>query len=427
MQIATFKEAESFLFSTVPKTKAAAFKGTAGLDKSRRFFAALNNPQNARPALHIAATSGKGTTAHMIEAILRAHDKTVVTITSPHVYSVTERVRLNGAQLGEEAFVSTLNQLLPVYEQFVENDEPPSYFEMNVAIGFMIAQQEEVDYVVVETGLGGLLDTTNTIRSEKKINILGQIGFDHTSILGSTLPEIAAHKAGIITGPQATTALQQKQEVNAVFSKHAEEAGSRLTWVQPDIARQALPRLVEVNHRLAGEHQYANLALAIAAAQEVAKRDAWTFKPKLLTQAMREVRLPGRLESLDFKGHEVIFDGAHNIQKLAATIDAVKDAYNGEQFAAVLASTQRGDAEAMADYLQQNAQTLLLTSYHSQELDMFRPAYDFSAYAEQQKTVFHEDHTKIAEIIANSTTRLWLVTGSFYMLSSVRQALDTTR
>ena len=422
--IQNLEEAEDFLFKTVPKTSSAIISGAEGLQKSARFFSALDNPQDSTKPFHIAATSGKGTIAHLIEAMLIEHNFTVVTLTSPHVYSVLERVRINGHNISEDKFVSFLNQLIPVFRDFENKNDAPSYFEVNTAVGFLAAKEIEADYVVVETGLGGLLDTTNTIDRSDKINVLGQIGFDHTHILGNSLPEIAAQKAGIITGPQLIVALQQKPIVNDVFSKIAGQKQAELHMTNPEETRKKINNLSLINPRLSGAHQYGNCAVAMKAVEIAANRDDWPLKEEALQDGLAKVELPGRFELRQHKNRTFIYDGAHNRQKLSALFDAIEQQYPGAEFGLVFATGQKHDADSLLNLIHEKSGEIITTEYHSEALDMYRPAQDLSQPAKKIGATHIQTPGGVASRIMKSNKKFWVVTGSFYGLNDLRDSIE---
>ena len=422
----SFQSAADFLFEQVPKNSSDVGVGPRGFDKSQRWLAALGDVQNACKPLHIAATSGKGTVAAMLEAILRAHGFTTVTLTSPHVYSVTERVRINGEPISEKDFVAYLNKLLPAYDEFTAAGDPPSYFEVNIAIGFLAAAELNVDYTVVETGLGGLLDTTNTIERQDKIAIVGQIGFDHTAILGNSLSEIAAQKAGIIHYRQQVVALEQEPEVNAVIANAASAQRANVSWATGSEARHYIGELSALNTSLSGVHQYDNAALALAAARIAAARDGWKLSANKVKTAWQQLSIPGRFEIVHSGELTVVLDGAHNPQKLRATMDAMAQQFPGTHYGAVFASGQSKATDELLAMLQAGGRRpLILTEYHSRELDMYRPAVDFANYASLPSGAQHlSDPKSVVRAMRQSATDVWLVTGSFYLLSDIRQALE---
>ena len=422
MKFSSFAEAEKYLYSTVPKTSAAAFGGGAAFERSKQLFERLDNIQDAVSPIHIAATSGKGTTAVIIESILLAHGKTCVTLTSPHVYSLTERTRINGQSISEQKFVEYMNQLdtLGLFDQ----DNPPSYFEANMALGFLVAATEKPDYVIVETGFGGTLDTSNTITRPDKISVLGQIGYDHTHILGDTLEKIANQKAGIILPNQTVVALKQTHEVNQVFQRAAESNRAQLTFVSSDDVSRKFPKLTDINPRLAGTHQYSNIALALKTVRLIAQRDGWKFDQKLIEDALRRVELPGRFELIEFAGKTIIFDGAHNKQKLTATLSSVRDVFPDQNLGIVFSSSKGDDIDSLVKIIQPAATQLVVTEYHTEALDMYKPAFDFTSYSDKYDLNYIAIHSEIADLIKSSAVDLWLISGTFYILDSMKKEIE---
>ncbi|MDX1766103.1 MAG: cyanophycin synthetase [Candidatus Saccharimonadales bacterium] len=423
MKVSSFDEAVEFLYKTVPKTAASAFTGDKALTKSQRFFNELDNVQDARPTIHIAATSGKGTIAHMIEAVLRAHGLSTATLTSPHVYKITERVRINSQPIFEHQFTNYLNQLIPAYESLRSNQDAPTYFEMNMAIGWMAAQENNVDCCIVETGFGGAMDTSNVINREDKINVIGQIGLDHTEILGNTIDLIAEQKAGIIHRQQTVVALRQKPIVNDAIKRAAESNAAHVIWVRPDAARAEISNLSQINPSLAGSHQYSNLALAAETSRQFLTRENIHFDHSKLLDAISRVQIPGRFEIIQSGGKTFIFDGAHNEQKLDATLGAVRERFGQAEFGVVFASGQKALAKDLAEIAQRQAAEIILTRYRSEALDMFKPAYDYRNFAKRKGLTFTNSHRRIAELIGHSSLNIWLITGSFYILSDLKKAL----
>lgn len=188
----TYKETIEYLYSQLPmfsRIGPPAIK--KGLDNIIRLCQALDNPQNKFSSIHIAGTNGKGSTSHMLAAILQQAGYKTGLYTSPHLYDFGERIRVNGEKV-EEEFVIDFTKRTRKISQDIE----PSFFELTVAMAFAYFAEQKVDIAVVETGLGGRLDSTNIL--SPILSIITNISFDHMQLLGNTLPEIAAEKAGII-------------------------------------------------------------------------------------------------------------------------------------------------------------------------------------------------------------------------------------
>lgn len=284
----------------------ADMRGKYQLDRMRALLAYLGNPQESYRTIHIAGTSGKTSTAYFVRGFLEAAEiKTGLTI-SPHIVAINERVQIGGEPLPEERFLGYLNEFFDLLEG---TDLQPTYFELLIALAYRVFAKEGVEYAVVETGLGGLLDATNTIAREDKVCVITNIGLDHTDILGNTLPEIAAQKAGIIQPRNHVLARQQKPEVMKVFMDVARAKRAELELITTKEAPAILP-----------EFQHQNWALARAAYRYVARRDNLPDLDDARCERVAHQTPPGRGEWYEYRDKTIILDGAHNPQKLQALL-----------------------------------------------------------------------------------------------------------
>ncbi len=210
-----FSEAIEYLYNARPpfhQIGAAAYK--PGLDTTLRLMAHVGNPHTSLRAIHVAGTNGKGSTSHLIAAALQAAGLKVGLFTSPHLVSLTERIRINGTPIPEEtvaAFVTENKDFL--------DELQASFFETMTALGFWYFVQEQVDIAVVEVGLGGRLDSTNVLTPI--LSVITNIGLDHTEFLGNTLAQIASEKAGIIKPHVPVVIGESNPETNPVFEQRA--------------------------------------------------------------------------------------------------------------------------------------------------------------------------------------------------------------
>ncbi|EWC61617.1 Dihydrofolate synthase [Actinokineospora spheciospongiae] len=298
-------EAAAELYRFVPGS--AALRVGYSLDRLRSFLDGIGAPQDRLRVVHVAGTSGKTSTAYFARAMLQeAGLRTGLTV-SPHITSVTERVQVDGEPLPEPVFLELLGRFLP------KVTGPLTYFEVLVAFAYWAFAELGVDVAVVETGLGGLLDGTNTATRADKVCAIGDIGLDHTEVLGETLPEIAAQKAGIIHPGNTALLLAQDPVAMAVVREHADRVGAALTVVH-DEGPADLPLF-----------QRRNWSLARAATSAVLGR---AVTPSALVSAQP----PGRLEQYG----DLVLDGAHNPQKLDALRESLAE--RGVTSAAVLAN-----------------------------------------------------------------------------------------
>jgi len=211
----TYEQVLDYLYQQLPMFQRignAAFKKS--LDNIIALCDAMGNPQHTFKTIHVACTNGKGSSSHMLAAVLQESGYKTGLYTSPHLKSFTERVRINGAELPQQYLINFVENYKPLFEQV-----QPSFFEMTVALAFKYFADEQVDVAVIEVGLGGRLDSTNIITPEA--SLITNIGFDHQNLLGDTLQEIAGEKAGIIkAGVPATISLKQP-EIETVFREKA--------------------------------------------------------------------------------------------------------------------------------------------------------------------------------------------------------------
>ncbi len=216
-----YKESLDFLFSQLPmfsRVGAAAYK--PGLERSEALDNHFGNPHRRFRAIHIAGTNGKGSTSHLTAAVLQAAGYKVGLYTSPHLVDFRERMRVNGEMIPQEAVVDFVRRWR---EGNYEGDRP-SFFELTMMMAFEWFAKQEVDYAVIEVGMGGRLDSTNII--SPILTAITNISFDHTQFLGSTLPQIAAEKAGIIKEGIPVVIGEAEPEVEAVFRARAAEVGA---------------------------------------------------------------------------------------------------------------------------------------------------------------------------------------------------------
>jgi dihydrofolate synthase/folylpolyglutamate synthase len=304
------------------------------LDRVRRLLALIGEPQRAFKAVHIAGTKGKGSTAAMIESVLRAGGYRTGLYTSPHLHTFRERIVVAGELIPEESVSGLVEEMQPLVAQV----EDVTTFEIITCLAFAWFARQGVEWAVIEVGLGGRLDATNVLDPE--VTVITPISYDHMAILGDTLAEIAAEKAGIIKPGLPVVSAPQPDEVLAVIRDVADRHGAPLTLLGRDWTWQLgaagldgqsftvrngggdITR--ELFLPLLGEHQVANAAMAVAAI-DLLEQGGLELPASALREGLRAVRWPGRLEILN-REPLVIADGAHNgdsARKLVAALRAV--------------------------------------------------------------------------------------------------------
>ena len=294
------------------------------LEEIRVLLGALGNPHRRYPSVLIAGTNGKGSTAATLASILTAGGVRTGLYTSPHLARVNERIRLDRVEIEDDAFAALYFRVHDTAQQLLLDGrlpQLPSFFEVLTAQAMLYFAEMEADIAVLEVGMGGRLDATNVV--DPLLSVVTDISLDHMEWLGSTIGAIAREKAGILRHNGVLITLPQHPEANRVLGEVAMELdvrGVSAAGYMPGIAAgngepyavEALGDSVVVDSPLAGAHQQRNLALAIAAAVELATHHSLPITPAALEDGIRQTRWPARLERIERAGQEWILDVAHN-------------------------------------------------------------------------------------------------------------------
>ena len=286
----------------------------------RALLAALDGPQRGLPVIHITGSKGKGSTALLLEALLRAAGLRVGTFTSPHLEHWRERFRLDGEPLDEIRFAALMERVRPPVERLRRDGIGCSFFDTATAAALWLFREEAVDAAVVEVGLGGRLDATNVV--EPRVTCLTGVELEHADKLGPTLADIAGHKAGIVKPGIPLVSGPLPPAAETVVAAAVREQGApwwrleheiRIDW-QPGRLRYAAPELsLETPLGPAGRHQAINAALALACAQRFGVESL----PRIAARALADLQLPGRGEILSRRPW-IVIDGAHTVESARA-------------------------------------------------------------------------------------------------------------
>jgi dihydrofolate synthase/folylpolyglutamate synthase len=316
----------------------------------------LGSPQLRYPTVHVAGTSGKGSTATMIASVLEASGMRVGLHTKPHLHSVTERVRFGDGAISRERFANLLMEILPAIRRVARKHEQPSYYEITLALAFVAFAESKVDVAVVEAGVGGRLDGTNVLCP--KVSVITNISLDHTEILGKTIREIAREKAGIAKpgtplvsdarDPGARMEIESAcRAVGAPFVS-VEESVEIEEFVQDELSQRMVISTpldrYEVCLSVLGAFQQRNAATAICALEQLSlelrpTRDA-------VELGLARAAIPGRMEIVGSR-RKVVLDIAHNPDKVRRLVEGLSATFPGRRFVVVLAVGKTKDTESM--------------------------------------------------------------------------------
>lgn len=327
----TYEESIKYL------NEVAGFAKKTSLDNVKYLLECLGNPQNELRCIHVAGTNGKGSTCMFLEALLSEKDIRVGVFSSPHLIRVNERIRVCGQDIENEMFAQACDIVLhAVVRAEKEGISHPSFFEFLFLMAMVVFQKEQLDYCIIETGMGGRYDATNLILP--RLSVLTTISLDHMEFLGKTLSEIAFHKAGIIKEHIPVITVEQKEEVRNVLCQEAEKKQAPLTILSEDnlnfkekhgkyidfLNSSAYDRKRVAGKNVAGDFQRENLALALKAAGEITGE----MEDQVIYQALKKIRMPGRMEEV-LPG--VFVDVAHNIQGIEAFCHTVEEHFCGRK------------------------------------------------------------------------------------------------
>ena len=328
----TYSEALQYLYSSAPAfhlVGAAAYK--PGLQNVEALMAHLGNPHTQFRSIHVAGTNGKGSTSHLIAAVLQSAGYKVGLFTSPHLVDFRERIRINGQMIPEEDVI----RFIESFQRLTINDQQPSFFEITTALAFDYFAREKVDIAVIEVGLGGRLDSTNIITP--LLSVITNIGFDHTEFLGNTLAKIAAEKAGIIkpnipcvigeTDPETMPVFLETARQNNILGNGLETTNCRI-WFADQCGYLHKCRLRDVPEcQLHGGYQDKNQQTAYVALQVLRNYCGMTLPTKCVANGFAKVctitGLRGRWEILCDKPL-TICDTGHNSHGLKYVFDQLR-------------------------------------------------------------------------------------------------------
>jgi dihydrofolate synthase/folylpolyglutamate synthase len=312
----TIKQAENYLFSFLPKEVQYKFPGDFGLKRTKYLLSLLDSPQEKIKVVHIAGTSGKGSTAFYLSKLLHSHGKKVGLHLSPHLVDIRERFQINNNLISEQTFCEYLNELQPALQKIEHSSfGKPTYFEVTVALAYYTFWKEQVDYAVIETGLGGLYDGTNVVDNPSKVAVITRIGHDHMEVLGKTLAKIAFQKAGIIHPGNAVITIKQHKNALSVIQKRAKAMQSKLIIAH---------HLSGVQLQTTALYQLENASLSFATLAFLSKRDGFAISKENVRTVLEKSQFSGRMETITYKKRKVVLDGAHNPQKMSAFLKSLK-------------------------------------------------------------------------------------------------------
>lgn len=397
--LSTYQQQVEWLFSRFPSYQnvgAAAYK--PGLERVEQLLELLQIDPSKLAAIHIAGTNGKGSTAAYCASLLREQGFKVGLFTSPHIFDFSERIRCNGVPINSDFVIGFCKEF-----QDLQTTIDASFFELTFAMALRYFLQEKCDYVVIETGLGGRLDATNVIKP--KISIITNIALDHQEFLGTTLPEIAAEKAGIIKENTPVVIGEAGIETQVVFENAAAQRKAPIIF-----AKHELLDLTQIP--LLG-YQRTNFACALLALEQISLSCSPTLQFAALANLHKHTGFFGRLQLWQEKPR-IIVDVSHNPAGIAATLPLIEEQCKGQLFI-VYGAAKDKEAKEILRLFPTNAKIAAcqFTNLRS------KSAADWKILGINE--VYTDINVAIASIQQQMQTNdlLW-ITGSFFLISDLK-------
>ena len=400
------------------------------LDRIRALAELLDHPELTYPSIQVTGTNGKTTTARTVAALACAHGLAAGTFISPHVRSVTERMSVCGEDISEDEFAEEYGRLLPYFERVDASVGPVTYFEALTALAYLWMADKPVGLGVYEVGMGGTWDATNLVSGD--VAVLCPIGLDHVGILGSTVAEIAAEKAGIVKEGRVAVVREQRPEASAVIERRAKEVGARILGEGREFRLAERFRAVggqvitvdglhaeyaEYFLPLFGEEMARNAAAAMVACEALLDR---ALDEGAVRAALGELTSPGRLE-VTGRSPLVILDGAHNADAATALAETLGE-FRWERLHLVVGVFADKDLDAVLRPLVPLASVVYACRSSSpRAADPGRVAAAATSLGAKEV----EEHPSVAAAVeaaraAAGEEDLILVTGSFYTVADAR-------
>ena len=395
----------------------------SGLGRMQRAVDLLGNPEQAYPIIHVTGTNGKGSTIAFMRELFISHGKKVGTFTSPHIVSIHDRICINGQPISDVDFIRLANKVKEIEQRLLETHDQLSFFELLTVIALLYFKEQGVDLVLLEVGIGGLLDTTNVVTGE--IAVITSIGLDHQETLGDSLTAIAEQKAGIFKPGRAAVIANLAPEAQLVCQKIAEDLDVTLYQADRDFSfksghfSSSIANLSRLKLGLEGAYQEENAALALQAFLLFMTERGEKINEEAIRCALKTTSWAGRLEAVT---EHIYLDGAHNLPALERLVEFIQEKIQqGYQPQILFGALKRKDYSGMLTYL----------TDHLPDTALYVTSFDYQGSLEEQdlsgyhRVASYRDFIDDFEKSAGEKDLLF-VTGSLYFISEVRAYLIKT-
>jgi len=412
----------------------AKFGSNLGLDRTVKILEMLGNPQDKIKCIHVAGTNGKGSTTAMIAQILRSSGYKTGMYTSPFLEEFEERIQVDGMNIGKDDLAKTVTEVSKAVETVISlGYDHPTEFEIITCAMFKYFCDANVDYAVVEVGLGGRLDSTNVITPV--LSVITSISLDHTGVLGNTLKEIAGEKAGIIKKGIPVVTYPQEKEAEQVIADACRSMGCELVRVKPEsgefLEAFKLSQKIRVktdreiyclNLSLLGKHQIMNCAVAVNAAEKLQEMGLKITREGII-RALEKVRWIGRLEVLR-EEPLVVIDGAHNIEGISLLSESLKTYFRYEKLILVIGILRDKQVEEMIELIAPKAHRVIAVTPNSGRAESAAELNEvIMRYNKNSEACYDYSEAYEKALGYAGGDDMILVCGSLYMIGDMRKII----
>ena len=396
----------------------------SGLDRMQEAVDLLGNPEMSYPIIHVTGTNGKGSTIAFMRELFMGHGKKVATFTSPHIVSINDRICINGQPIADADFIRLADQVKEMEKTLLQTHDQLSFFELLTLVAFLYFREQEVDLVLLEVGIGGLLDTTNVVTGE--IAVITSIGLDHQETLGDSLEAIAEQKAGIFKAGKKAVVAKLSPEARLVCQKKAESLAVDLYQADQDFSMlngdfsmlngdfsSSLLNISQLKIGLEGAYQQENAALALQTFLLFMREGKESIDEQAVRQALVQTYWAGRLERIR---PQIYLDGAHNLPALTRLVEFIKEKeQEGYRPQILFGALKRKDYQGMLGYLTENLP----------QVELKVTGFDYQGSLDETDITGYDVIPSYCEFISSfeeraDTQDLLFITGSLYFISEVR-------
>jgi dihydrofolate synthase/folylpolyglutamate synthase len=418
MKLANLAAAEAALRTFIPSVAQVTGRDIT-LTRMWPMMEILGNPQKKLKIIHIAGTSGKTSTAYYLAALLGTTGRKIGLHVSPHIDTITERFQINGQPISDELYCSELGIFLDIIQ---EHKLQPTYFELHIAFAYWLFVRQNVDYAVIETGMGGLHDGTNVAQNPDKVCVITDIGIDHTNFLGTTIPRIAFQKAGIIHPYNVVYMYTQSADVMKVFTTKCTQVSATLTTTTEATQQHEVADMLDHNMPL---YQQRNWLLAYFVFRHVLERDNLPLPTATDIATIQSLQVPARMDIKKMGDKTLVMDGAHNTQKMEAFVSSFQAKFPGTKASMVFSLKEGKDYSVIIDIILPIVSSIIVTTFEtSQDLPVVSMdpeilASYFREHGTTNVTVQPDHHIAYGQLL-NADEDILVITGSFYLIYQIR-------